>query len=99
MRWYDIDPNVYMAISMIECSSLSNQIDYANYIIREIKIKDNEMNYIKNSTKSNLRKEYTRWYDKNETVSRAFSYLKSTSKDLQKEVALSVLDYMKTPAA
>lgn len=95
MRWYDIEPDVYMAISMIECSSYKLQINCANFIIENIKNKDKGMNYIKNITRSNIdNNKHTRWYDKDETISRAFEYLKATSKDLQKEIALSVLSYM-----
>ena len=36
MRWYDVEPDVYMAISMIECSYGDAQTDYAKYIIRSI---------------------------------------------------------------
>ncbi len=93
MRWYDIEPDVCMAISMIECAGPDAQLDYANYIIRLIKQKDKNMDYIKNAAKTNIEGRYTRWYDKNETISTAFSYLKETSKDIQKEVSLSVLAY------
>lgn len=94
MRWYDIEPDVCMAISMIECAREDDQIDYANFIIREIKTKDIEMQYIKNSTKNNIQHKYSRWYDKNEIISTAFEYLKGTTKELQKEVSLAVLSYI-----
>lgn len=91
MRWYDIEPDVCMAISMIECAGKKAQVEYAEYIIKLVKEKDSEMNYIKNTTKSNIERKYQRWYDKNETISTAFSYLKGTTKNIQKEVSLSVL--------
>lgn len=94
MRWYDIEPDVCMAISMIECAPLSSQIKYAEYIISQIKEKDTEMNYIKNTAINNIKRKYQRWYDKNEIISTAFEYLKGTSKNIQKEVSLSVLAYM-----
>lgn len=94
MRWYDIEPDVCMAISMIECANQEAQIDYASFIIKQITEKDKEMCYIKSVTQANLNNKYTRWYDQNETLSTAFAYLKGTSKELQKEVSLSVLAYM-----
>lgn len=94
MRWYDLEPDVCMAISMIECADSYSQIDYAKFIIQQIKQKDKEMNYIKNATRNNISNKYTRWYDKNETISTAFAYLKGTTKELQKEVSLQVLAYM-----
>ncbi len=99
MRWYDLEPDVCMAISMIECAETSEQIQYAEYIIRLVKEKDSDMNYIKNTTISNIERKYNRWYDKNETISTAFSYLKGTTKDIQKDVSLSVLALMNSAVA
>lgn len=99
MRWYDLEPDVCMAISMIECAGTSEQIQYAEYIIRLVKEKDSDMNYIKNTTISNIERKYNRWYDKNETISTAFSYLKGTTKDIQKDVSLSVLALMNSAVA
>lgn len=93
MRWYDIEPDVYMAISMIECSNPNSQVDYAKFIIAEIKTRDINLNYIKNSTKNNIARPFQRWYDRNETLSTAIEYLKNTTPKLQREVSLSVLAY------
>lgn len=76
-----------------------SQIEYAEYIIKLVKEKDTEMNYIKNTTINNIERKYQRWYDKNETISTAFSYLKGTTKMIQKEVSLSVLALMKSAIA
>ena len=95
MRWYDIEPDVYMAISMIECENYNRQIDYAKFIINAIKQKDKEFNYIKNSTKDNLAKKHLRWYDKDITLSTAIEFLKNTTAEIQKEVSLQVLAYKK----
>lgn len=99
MRWYDLEPDVCMAISMIECAKQEEQVEYAEYIIRLVKEKDDDMNYIKNTTMSNIERRYNRWYDKNETISTAFSYLKGTTKEIQKDVSLSVLAYMNSAVA
>ncbi len=99
MRWYDLEPDVCMAISMIECAKQEEQVEYAEYIIRLVKEKDYDMNYIKNTTMSNIERRYNRWYDKNETISTAFSYLKGTTKEIQKDVSLSVLAYMNSAVA
>ena len=99
MRWYDLEPDVCMAISMIECASPNAQIKYAEYIINQIKEKDKNFDYIKNITKTNLSNKHSRWYDQNETVSTAFAYLKVTSKEIQKDVSLSVLALMNSSAA
>jgi hypothetical protein len=100
MRWYDVEPDVYMAISMIECSELPKQIEYAKLIINNLREKDSNMEYIKNTTIKNLsQKYYKRWYDKNDTISMAFEYLKNSTRDIQIEVAKEVLSYINIQAA
>jgi hypothetical protein len=97
MRWYDLEPDVCIAISMIECSSYNQQVRCAKFIIDEIQTKDIELNYIKNLTQDNLSGKYCRWYDKDEIISQAFKYLKATTKEIQKSVSLDVLSYMNKP--
>ena len=99
MRWYDIEPDVYMAISLIEIANDEQKIDYANFIIKTIKVKDTELNFIKNKTKNNIKNKYQRWYDKNDTLSTAIEYLKNTTPKLQKEISLDVLNYKKEQEA
>lgn len=99
MRWYDVEPDVYMAISLIEISNDEQKIDYANFIIKTIKVKDTELNFIKNKTKNNIKNKYQRWYDKNDTLSTAIEYLKNTTPKLQKEISLDVLNYKKEQEA
>ena len=99
MRWYDLEPDVCMAISMIECAPPNAQVEYAEYIIKLVQEKDKDFDYLKNITKANLANRYQRWYDRNETVSKAFAYLKETKKELQKEISLSVLAYMNSAVA
>lgn len=99
MRWYDLEPDVCMAISMIECAPPNAQVEYAEYIIKLVQEKDKDFDYLKNITKTNLANRYQRWYDRNETVSKAFAYLKETKKELQREISLSVLAYMNSAVA
>ena len=91
MRWYDLDPDVCMAISMIECSKLPEQIKYAQRIIELVQQKDKDMEYIKFATQYNVEHRYQRWYDKNDTISKAFLYLKGTKKELQRDLSLTIL--------
>lgn len=99
MRWYELEPTVYMAISMIEMSDLSIQINCAKLILKEI---DNvsEDYILKNIIALSEAQIHpkNRWYDKNELVSKAFDYLKHVSKDNQKAISQNVLDYLKVAA-
>ena len=46
MRWYDLEPDVCMAISMIECAPPNAQVEYAEYIIKLVKEKDKDFDYM-----------------------------------------------------
>ena len=91
MRWYDMETDVCMAISMIECSKEDEQVQYAEQIIDLLQKYDKDLNYLKNATAHNIEHCYKRWYDKNETLSRAFLYLKGTTKELQKSISREIL--------
>jgi len=99
MRWYELEPTVYMAISMIEMSELSQQVDCAKLILKEIDeiSEDYILKNIIALSESQIHPK-NRWYDKNELISKAFDYLKHVSKENQKQISLSVLNYLK-PAA
>ena len=92
MRWYDLDPDVSMAISMIECANEANRVRYAEDIITLVTEKDTNLDYLKNTTQERINNGYRRWYDQNDTVSKAFSYLKGTTPVLQKEISVAILD-------
>jgi len=91
MRWYDLDPDVCMAISMIECAKHSEQLYYAEKIISLVKLYDTDMNYLKNVTEYKMSHKFQRWYDKDEILSKAFLYLKGTTKELQKGISREIL--------
>lgn len=92
MRWYDVEPDVCIAISMIELASITLQIDSAKYIIKRGKELDPTLNFIKEAAaETSSIKKYQRWYDKNETISTAFRYLKCMTKDNQIQISKEVL--------
>ena len=88
-RWYDIDPTVSLAVSLIRNASENSQeecadymIDYANKI--GIKLKNNGLNDAFNYFMK-------RWYDKDKKMAEAFEYFENASLDVQKEMALEVI--------
>lgn len=90
-RWYDADVVVARAISELEKSTEEIQVRCADYIIdllKDVELEqmslDDQYNYI-------LR----RWYDKNIKVSHAIEYLRLSPKELRRDTALKVLDYLK----
>ena len=91
-RWYDIDPTVSLAVSLMRNSSLMLQYDCADIIVNKAKnlgidlsagILVDAFNYV-------LR----RWYDNDPKIAEAFEYLKLFSPEIQKEVALEIIDFL-----
>jgi len=91
-RWYDIDPTVSLAVSLIKNANEATQLKCADYIISRakslgIKNKENALNEAFNYI---LR----RWYDKDKKIQESFEYLKSAPMDIQKEIALEIIDVL-----
>ena len=91
-RWYDIDPTVSLAVSLIRNANEPCQLQCAEYIInyakeRDIQLKGNTLNGAFNYI---LR----RWYDKDQTIAEAFDYFENLPIDSQKEVSLEVINIL-----
>ena len=90
-RWYDADAAVSRAINELEKSSEEIQIRCADYIIDLLKDVELEKLSLEDQYNYIMR----RWYDKNIKVSNAIEYLRLSPKDVRRETALKVLDYLK----
>lgn len=93
-RWYDVDPTVSLAVSLIRNSDEETQIKCAEFIVdyaknRGIKLKGNSLNDAFNYI---LR----RWYDNNMLIAKAFDYFECASLDVKKELALDVINFLQT---
>jgi hypothetical protein len=91
-RWYDIDPTVSLAVSLMRNANSETQIKCANFIIeyateREVTLKGNTLNDAFNYI---LR----RWYDQDKTISEAFEYFEASPLDIQKEISLEVINFL-----
>ena len=95
-RWYDIDPTLSLAISLLRNSQKEVQINAADFIINDFIIKNAEKRNIKISSKlSRIFQTFTRrWYDYHQTVSKAFQYLQNASENEQKEIAVELINYL-----
>lgn len=91
-RWYDIDPTVSLAVSLLRNSNEQAQFRCAEHIIdyakqHNIELKSSSLsgafNYI-------LR----RWYDQDKTVSEAFEYFQVAPMELQKEISLEIINIL-----
>lgn len=90
-RWYDVDAAVSKAISELEKSDEEIQVRCADFIINLLKDVELEQMSLEDQYNYIMR----RWYDKNIKVSHAIEYLRLSPKDVRRETALKVLDYLK----
>ena len=90
-RWYDDDPTLSLAISLLRNSKKEIQINAANFIIRNAEKRDIKIS----SNLSKILKIFTRrWYDYHKTLSMAFQYLQNASENEQKEIAVELINYL-----
>lgn len=91
-RWYDVDPTVSLAVSLMRNANEQTQLKCAEHIIdyaqqRDITLKSSTLNDAFNYI---LR----RWYDKDKTVSEAFEYFQVAPSEMQKEISLEVINLL-----
>ena len=90
-RWYDADAAVSRAIKELEQSSEDIQVRCADFIIDLLKDVELEKLSLEDQYNYIMR----RWYDKNVKVSHAIEYLRLSPKDVGRETALKVLNFLK----
>lgn len=91
-RWYDLDPTVSLAVSLMRNANDETQIKCAEFIIdyakeKNIVIKNNSLNDAFNYI-------LKRWYDKDKTIAEAFEYFKIAPLEIQKEMSLDVINLL-----
>lgn len=91
-RWYDIDPTVSLAVSLMRNANEQTQLKCADFIIdyakeKNVMLKSNTLNDAFNYI---LR----RWYDKDKKVSEAFEYFEVSPSEIQKEISLEVINFL-----
>lgn len=91
-RWYDVDPTVSLAVSLIRNTNDKTQLKCADFIIeyatqKDVKLPGNSLNEAFNYL-------LKRWYDKDKRISEAFEYFQNASLDVQKEMSLEVINFL-----
>jgi len=91
-RWYDVDPTVSLAVSLMRNANIITQYKCADLIVEKSKEKgiDLSENIITDAFNYVLR----RWYDTNQKIAEAFEYLKLMPEDVQKETALDIINLL-----
>lgn len=91
-RWYDIDPTVSLAVSLMRNANIMTQYKCADLIVK--KSKDNGVDLAENILTDAFTYVLRRWYDTDQKIAESFEYLKLLPEDIQKEVALDLINFL-----
>lgn len=91
-RWYDIDPTVSLAVSLMRNSNIISQYKCADLIIN--KSKENGLDLSENIITDAFNYVLRRWYDTDQKIAESFEYLKLMPEALQKETALELINLL-----
>ena len=93
-RWYDNDPTVSLAISLMRNANVITQYKCADLIVQTSK--ENGLDMSEDIITDAFSYVLRRWYDTDQKIAEAFEYLKSLPEELQKEVALNIIQLLQT---
>ena len=91
-RWYDVDPTVSLAVSLMRNADIITQYKCADLIVE--KSKENGIDLSENIITDAFNYVLRRWYDTNQKIAEAFEYLKLMPEDVQKETALDIISLL-----
>ncbi len=91
-RWYDIDPTVSLAVSLMRNANIIAQYKCADLIVA--KSKDNGFDLSENILTDAFNYVLRRWYDTDQKIAEAFEYMKLLPESLQKELALELINLL-----
>jgi hypothetical protein len=90
-RWYDLDPTISLAVSIIRNANEANQALIANFIIEQAS--QNGIIYKKEAASffDFIKK---RWYDSNDKLYEALECIRNAPIVLQKKLAVDAINYL-----
>lgn len=91
-RWYDIDPTVSLAVSLMRNANIMSQYKCADLIIKTSK--ENGVDLSENILTDAFSYVLRRWYDTDQKIAESFEYLKLLPTELQKDVALQLINLL-----
>lgn len=92
-RWYDLEPTMSLAVSLIHDADKKAQSECAKLIIK--KAHDFDIHIEKNKLEEAFNYFCKRWYDKDRELANAFQYLKIMPFELQKEVSVEIIEKLR----
>lgn len=96
-RWYDVDPTVSLAVSLMRNANIITQYKCADLIVKTSK--DNGLDLSENILTDAFTYVLRRWYDTDQKIAESFEYLKILPADLQKTVALDIINLLQVEEA
>ena len=91
-RWYDVDPTVSLAVSLMRNANIMTQYKCADLIVKASK--ENGIDISENVLADAFTYVLRRWYDTDQKIAESFEYLKLLPINLQKEVALQLINLL-----
>lgn len=91
-RWYDVDPTISLAVSLMRNANIITQYKCADYIVE--KSKENGVDLSDNILADAFSYVLRRWYDTDQKIAEAFEYLKLLPIDIQKTLALDIINLL-----
>ena len=91
-RWYDVDPTVSLAVSLMRNSNVLTQYKCADLIVNASK--ENGIDISENVLTDAFTYVLRRWYDTDQKIAESFEYLKLLPEDIQKDVALKIINLL-----
>lgn len=96
-RWYDVDPTVSLAVSLMRNANILTQYKCADLIVKTSK--DNGLDLSENVLTDAFTYVLRRWYDTDQKIAEAFEYLKLLPLDVQKTIALDIINLLQVEEA
>ena len=96
-RWYDVDPTVSLAVSLMRNSNILSQYKCADLIVKTSK--ENGIDLSDNILTDAFTYVLRRWYDTDQKIAEAFEYLKLLPPEIQKAVSLEIINLLQAEEA
>ena len=96
-RWYDVDPTVSLAVSLMRNANILTQYKCADLIVKTSK--ENGIDLSENILTDAFTYVLRRWYDTDQKIAEAFEYLKILPLEIQKSVALDIINLLQVEEA
>ena len=91
-RWYDIDPTVSLAVSLMRNANIMAQYKCADLIVN--RSKEQGLDLSENILTDAFNYVLRRWYDTDQKIAEAFEYLKQMPDTIQKEIAVEIINLL-----